>query len=147
MSDIDFTNMDIESAKEFLVALMASIKQTTAKIMMLDTELTLWKGRVVLARNNNKSALEAQASVRVTDIEFEMDSLKTEKSELTGELERLKRHIQMIKNRPEFTVDADLLLAQMEMIVGEPDKLEEEFKKEEINSELETLKNKIREDK
>ena len=140
MSDIDFTNMDLPSSKDFLLALMTTIKQTETKIASFDTELTLWKGRIVLAQNNNKSDLEAQAYVRVKDIEFEMDTLKTEIIEFRGEFERLKRHIQMIKNQPEFTVDADLLLAQMEMVVGEPDELAEKFKKEEANAELEKLK-------
>jgi len=50
--------------------------------------------------------------------------------------------LKKLVTEPQLTVYADALLAQMEMIVGEPDKTENAFKEFETDVELNKLKKK-----
>ena len=140
MTDSGSAFFDMLSARQELIALMATVKQTRNKRIQLETEIKTWRDRVRLAIEKDHSDLQAQAEVRVRDFEDRIEGLRFEESELNSELQKLKRSIEEAKKRPELSVDADHLLAQLQMLVGEPDLLEEKFKQEEADAALRELK-------
>ena len=92
----------------------------------------------MLKKEGKQTSLWKQKSRRPDSRKIER--IKLEEIEYTEELKNIKAEIETIRKQPQRSVDADLLLAQLQMIVGEPDQLAEEFKREEIEARLEAIK-------
>jgi len=140
--DTDISGMDPQAAKEYVLHFIVALKETQKQIQSSRSERELWEKRVNLARENHKSDLEIQAQERVNDIQTKIESLNKEEEELRGKVLVLKDELKKLVTGPQLTVDADALLAQMEMIVGEPDKTKNAFKEFETDVELNKLKKK-----
>ncbi|MEW5816227.1 MAG: hypothetical protein AB1798_12630 [Spirochaetota bacterium] len=137
---IDISNMNPEAAREYVVALIATLKQTKAKRLELEKEFKLWDGRVKLAQEKNREDLAIQARAKADAVQSDLTHIQSEEADILRELGIAKEQLTMIKNRPEFTVDADLLLAQFQMILGDEDKSSEKFKELEIDQTFDKLK-------
>jgi len=144
--DTDLSGMDPQAAKEYVLAFITSLKQTQRQKETQIKDKTLWQERVEFAKQRNESDLAFKAEERVSQIQAKIDTLKQEETELKNKVAIMKQELKRLIASPTFTVDADLLLAQLEMIVGEPDKTAEAFKEEEAKAELEKLKKKIKEE-
>jgi pyruvate/oxaloacetate carboxyltransferase len=70
-----------------------------------------------------------------------------EKLDLKRKVDVLKEKLKAAKIRSSLKVDADALLAQMQMLVGEPDSLTEQLRSEEAGQALELLKKRMEEEK
>jgi phage shock protein A len=143
METFDLTGIDPESAKEIVLRVIASRKETTRQRMKLEEELGVWRSRVDLAAQAGKSDLEAAARTRVVDLEFQLDGLRAEETELSREVDRLKQELRRVAAEPKLTVDADALLASLAAITGERDELADAFREEEANDLLEKLKSEM----
>jgi hypothetical protein len=135
--------MDERSAKEYVVALITTIKNTRTKRKKLENEIETWKNRVKLARENGRSDLEAQAVQRVGEKEQELDAIKTEEREFIRELHSAKAQLKTIQNQPSLSINPDLLLAELEMVVGEHDETGEKFREFEAEQALNDLKKQL----
>ena len=140
MDTYDLTGLDSQTAKEIIVNVIKSLKQTTAKRASIEEELGIWQGRVRLASEKGRSDLQAQAQTRVGDLEFNLDGIRAEEVELIRGVDRMKRQLKLIESQPQFSVDADMLLAELEILGGETDELAERFKEEEADALLDKLK-------
>ncbi|HOV65130.1 MAG TPA: hypothetical protein PLG43_14755 [Spirochaetia bacterium] len=140
MEHEDIGKMDLFAAREYMLQVMTTYKLAKNKRIQLENECQTWKDRVALAREKGKEDLALEAEKQVNLLSEQIERIKLEESEYTEELQSIKEEIAAIKRQPERSVDADLLLAQLQMIVGEPDTLSEEFKKEEIEARLEAMK-------
>ncbi|RKX75278.1 MAG: hypothetical protein DRP87_14920 [Spirochaetes bacterium] len=136
----DITGMDEKSAREYLLALLTTIKETKVKRRQLEKDEETWNRRVKLAEEKGEVGLKAQAELKVDQIHADIEQLVAEEEALLSELETVKRQLRIIKAQPEYTEDADLLLAQLEMAAGKVDETEEKFKQEEAEIALERLK-------
>lgn len=146
VDDTDLSGMDAQSAKEYVLAFITSLKQLEKQIEDNKKDLTLWQERIKLTEQRNETELLAKAQQRVSEIETKLASLELEREELRNKVIILKENLK--KQLPLFSrsVDTDNLLAHLEMIVGEPDKTEQAFKKQEAEAELEKLKKKLQEE-
>jgi hypothetical protein len=72
--------------------------------------------------------------------------LETELADLKAKVSVLKEKLTRIRMMGGKLVDADLLLAQLEMVVGPRDDLARTMKKEEASAALDELKKKMQED-
>ena len=140
MDTYDLTGLDAQTAKEIVVNVISSLKQTTAQRASVEEELEIWKGRVRLAAEKGRSDLQAQAQTRVDDLEFNLESIRAEELELIRGVDRMKRQLKLIESQPQFSIDADMLLAELEILGGETDELAERFKEEEADALLDKLK-------
>lgn len=140
MEHEDIGKMDLFAAREYMLQVMTTYKLAKNKRIQLENECKTWKERVALAREKGKEDLALEAEKEVNVLIQQIERIKLEENEYTEELQSIKEEIATIKRQPERSVDADLLLAQLQMIVGEPDTLSEEFKKEEIEARLEAMK-------
>ena len=132
--------MDPVSAKEYVAAVLSTLKQTKIKRIELQKELEKWKSRVKLAGDQGRTDLQAEAVLKAEQIQEDLRKIMYEELELKKELDIVKGQLLHIQNQPEITIDADLLLAQLEMVVGERDELADKFKEAEADLELKRLK-------
>jgi len=137
---MDISGMDAAAAKEYVVAVLSTLKQTAAKRIELTKELEKWQARVRLAEEHGRNELADEASARVGQIREDVVRIQAEESELKKELDIVKGQLEWIKKQPQLSIDAEYLLAQLEMVVGERDELADKFKDAEAAGELERLK-------
>lgn len=140
MDTYDITGLDPQSAKEYVLAAVTTLKATEEKREELERELELWTKRVELAKEHNKEDLIAQAESRKAEVTSDLERIKTEEAELKGGVIRLKGQLKLILNQPEMSMDADQLAAQLELMEDERDDLADKFREEEANDALARLK-------
>ena len=138
--DFDLTGLEPSSAKEYVVAIIADLKQTKARRIELEGKLQLWEGRMRLAERENRPDLATKASSQADLVRSDIASVRAQETEYVRGIDRMKRQLTMIESEAGLSVNADLLLAQLELITGERDELSDTFKEEELNEELERMK-------
>jgi phage shock protein A len=143
MEDTDIDFMDFESAREYVLAFITTLKKTQKQRAVAEEELEHWRGRVKLADSRGEPVLKRGAVQRVAELEAQTQRLHQEELELRRKVDVLKEKLKTTKIRSSLQVDADSLLAQMQMLVGEPDRLSEELQRTEANQALEALKKKM----
>ena len=140
MRDTDIDFMDFESAREYVLAFITTLKKTQKQRAVAEEELEHWRGRIKLAESRGEPVLKRGAEQRVAEIEANRRKLYQEELELKRKVDVLKQKLKATKIRSSLQVDADALLAQMQMLVGEPDRLRESFKNTEAEQALRDLK-------
>ena len=144
MDDItDIGGLDPQSAKEYVLAFIMTLKNTRRDRQKLQDELALWKRRVKLAEEKGESELKTAAEDRSAELSARLELLTGEERDLENKVAVLKANIRHLKNRAALSIDPDFLLAQLNMLVGERDTLSEAFQHEEAQSALDELKKKL----
>ena len=143
MRDTDIDFMDFQSAREYVLAFITTLKKTQKQRAVTEEELELWRGRIKLAENRGEPVLKSGAERRVAELEASCQQLHQEELELKRKVDVLKEKLKATKIRSSLQLDADALLAQMQMLVGEPDKLQEELRNTEADQALRALKKKM----
>ena len=138
--DYDLTGLEPASAKEYVVAVIADLKLLKARRIELEGKLKLWEGRMHLAERENRPDLADKASAQADLLRGDINTVRVQEAEYARGIDRMKGQLKMIESESGMSVNADLLLAQLEMITGERDELSDTFKAEEVNEELERLK-------
>jgi phage shock protein A len=147
MSDpLNLQGLDPKDAKQYVLAVITTLKQTQRKREGLEQELETWKRRQSLAHEKGEEELALRAGMRVDEIGSQVDSLREEEAQFQSEIRALKQQLRHMEHTTQLTVDPDALLAQLEMVAGEVDETAEKFKQEETNLALERLKRKIRDE-
>ncbi|HUX22165.1 MAG TPA: hypothetical protein VMW69_13065 [Spirochaetia bacterium] len=148
--EYDIQGLEPEDAKRYVVAVMATLQQTTAKRVQLERDLELWQNRVKLAMENGRQDLIEPAERKVAQLQEEISHLRGEEHGYGEGLSRMKLQLKVIQSQPTMSVDVDLLTAQMDMMLGESEKAEAEtrdkFRGAEAEAALEELKRKMQEE-
>lgn len=155
MDDMDLSGLDLAGAKAYILDLATNAKTIAKDIAELKTELDTWRGRVSLAEGRGLSDLAEAARLRSGEIEGKIASLEAEKNDLEAEVARTRGLLPTIAAR-ERSIDADRLLAELQLMTGEllgpagsetPAGAEAELQKLEtktkLDLDLEALKKKI----
>ena len=140
MDTYDITGLDPSSAKEYVLAIISTLNQTTEKCNQLERELEMWQKRAALAKEHGRSDLQSQAEARAFEIRQDLDRIKPEEADLKGGVIRLKSQLKLILNQPDMAYDADQLSAELEMLGEERDELADKFREEEAEDALQRLK-------
>jgi multidrug resistance efflux pump len=143
MGDTDIDFLDFDSAREYVLAFLTTLKKTQKQRAVAEEELEHWRGRIKLAEARGEPALKRGAEQRVAELEAHCLQLHQEELELKRKVDVLKEKLKATKIRSSLQVDADALLAQMQMLVGEPDRLQEDMRKTEADQALRELKKKM----
>ena len=146
MLDTDLEGLGPKEASAYVLAFITTLKQTEKALADAGEESNLWTRRVTLARAKGDEALAAQAQARQSDAVAKQAKLETELADLKAKVSVLKEKLTRIRMMGVKLVDADLLLAQLEMTTGKRDELAHAMKKEEASAALEELKKKMQED-
>jgi phage shock protein A len=135
--------MDFQGAREYVLAFITTLKKTQKQRAVAEEELEHWRGRVKLADSRGEPVLKRGAEQRVAELESQRQQLHQEELELKRKVDVLKEKLKATKIRSSLQVDADALLAQMQMLVGEPDRLSEDLRRTEADQALQALKRKM----
>lgn len=118
MDDKEFLTLDLEGAKEYMLAYATSVKTYEKDIAAARADLALWSGRVGLAEAKGAAELAAAARSKVAEIEGKVAALEGERASLAAELRRIRERLPYLKAR-ERSVDPDRLLAELQLMTGE----------------------------
>jgi phage shock protein A len=143
MRDTDIDFLDFESAREYVLAFITTLKKTQKQRAVAEEELEHWRRRVKLAEARGEPVLKRGAEQRVTELEARCKQLYQEELDLKRKVDVLKEKLKATKIRSSLQVDADALLAQMQMLAGEPDRLQEDLRNTEADQALQELKKKM----
>ncbi|NOY10231.1 MAG: hypothetical protein GXP33_15465 [Spirochaetes bacterium] len=143
MEDTDLNGLDYQSAKEYVLLYITTLKKTDREIGKALSELRKWENRVKLASEKGKDDLKEIAGQKAREAKETVKALNAERDELIVKVEQLKRNLLRVKAGPEYSVDADKLLAEFQMLLGEEDTTGKGIKELEIDKSLDTLKEKL----
>jgi len=143
MLDTDLEGLGPKEASEYVLAFITTLKQTEKAVLAAGEDAALWRKRVALAQSKGEAELAAQAQVRLAEAEGKEARLKTDLEELRAKVSVLKEKLVRVRMAGARLVDADLLLAQLEMVAGKKDELSGTMKSMEANAALEELKKKM----
>lgn len=118
MDDAEFLSLDLESAREYILAYATDIKRYEKELADLDRDMVLWENRAKLAGEKGEAELAAAATTRCSELGSKRAALESERAPLAADLVRLKERLPYLKAR-ERSVDADLLLAELQSMTGE----------------------------
>ncbi|MGA2639825.1 MAG: hypothetical protein ABSG21_02840 [Spirochaetia bacterium] len=142
MLDTDIEGLDPAQASEYVLAFITTLKQTEKSLADAGEDANTWTRRVTLARSRGDEGLAAQAQARLSDATAKQSRLETELADLKAKVAVLKDKLVRLRMTGGRLVDADLLLAQLQMVVGKKDELQDAMKIEEANAALDELKKK-----
>jgi hypothetical protein len=125
-ADTDLTGLDLEAAREYILAYSIDLKRMDKEGAEARAELERWKGRVALVEGKLASApgdsslpsLMEAARAKAAESEGRIAFIDAERAELRGKIERMHEQLPMIKAR-ERSVDPDRLLAELQLMTGE----------------------------
>jgi phage shock protein A len=140
MLDTDIEGLDPAQASQYVLAFITTLKQTEKALIAAREDVATWTRRVTLARSKGDENLAAQAQARLSDAAAKQSQLENELSDLKAKVAVLKDKLARLRMTGVKLVDADLLLAQLQMVVGQKDELGDAMKREEANAALEELK-------
>ncbi len=143
MLDTDIEGLDPQQATQYVLAFITTLKQTEKALAASVEEESLWTRRVGLARSKGDEGLASQAQARLTDATAKRSQRETELSDLRAKVAVLKEKLTRLRMTGVRLVDADLLLAQLQMLAGPKDELSSAMKKEEASAALDELKKKM----
>ena len=118
MLDTDIEGLDPKAATEYVLAFVATMKRTESDLARNAEDIATWTRRVALATEKGEASLADQARVKLTEIEGKKTSLESELAELRQKVGILKDKLQRLRGRFQRSVDPDVLLAELEMLVG-----------------------------
>jgi hypothetical protein len=147
MLDTDLEGLGPQEAAEYVLAFITTLKKTEKDLALQEEEVALWTRRAALAREKGETALADQAQTRLNETLAKQSQLEGEVRELRASVSVLKQKLVKLRAMGTRLVDADLLLAQLQMLVGEKDALNDAFKNEEAAQRLEELKKRAAEEK
>jgi hypothetical protein len=139
-TDIDF--LDFDSAREYVLAFITTLKRTQKERAVTEEELAIWQRRVKLAEGRGEQVLRKAAEEKAAELEARRARLQAEEAELAAKVDVLKEKLRMLRVRSTLSVDADALLAQLSLAAGEKDTLKQSLKEQEAQAALEELKRK-----
>ncbi len=141
--DYNIMGLDPEGAREYVVAVMTTLKAATAKRLQLEKDLELWESRVKLAAEKGRADLAEAAEARAGELRGKIAQLDTERKGYQEGIAEMMAQLKQLRTRQAASVDADLLLAQMQMLVGETAETDQRFREAQAQWALDELKKKM----
>jgi phage shock protein A len=116
--DTNLGGMDYETAREYVLGFMTSLKQVEQELATQRAELETWTKRAELASSKGMAELQAQALAQAEIVAAKLPPLEAERADLASKIEAMRGQLPMLK-ATERSVDPDALLANLQMATGE----------------------------
>ena len=146
-NETDLTGLDPGAAREYVLGYITALRLTARKRQRLEASLKTWEERIKTATEAGDSKLRDAARNELQRIQDGLGRVASEESELTAQVEVMKRHLKSMQRGPVVNADAEALLAQLQSITGEPDKLKTDLDRlgaeQRADEELEALKRRM----
>lgn len=146
-SETDLTGLDPGAAREYVLGYITALRITAKKRQRLEASLKTWEERIKQAADAGNTTLRDAARNELHRIQDGLGRVASEESELTAQVEVMKRHLKSMQHGPVVNADAEALLAQLQSITGEPDTLKSDLDRlgaeQRADAELEALKRRM----
>lgn len=116
--DTDLSGLDYPSARAYALEFMTALKTAEKALEAAREEVRIWTDRAALAASKGMTDLESAARAKAEEAQAKAASLEAEKTDLARKIARIREKLPVLK-AGERSVDADLLLAQLQMVTGE----------------------------
>jgi chromosome segregation ATPase len=118
MDDAELLSLDLDGARDYLLAWATTIKRYDQDLAALDATIGTWRSRIDLAASKGQAELAEAAKAKAEELEAQRASLALEKEGLSRDLSRLKERIPYLKSR-QRSIDPDRLLAELQAMTGD----------------------------
>ena len=146
-NDTDLTGLDPGAAREYVLGYITALRITGKKRQRLEASLKTWEERIKQATEAGNTTLRDTARNEMQRIQDGLGRVAFEESELSAQVEVMKRHLKSMQHGPVVNADAEALLAQLQSITGEPDTLKSDLNRlgaeHRADEELEALKRRM----
>ena len=126
-NETDLTGLDPGAAREYVLGYVTALRLAAKKRQRLESALHTWEGRVKQAADAGNSTLRDAARNELQRIQDGLGRVAAEESDLTAQVEVMKRHLKSMRRGPVVNADAEALLAQLQSLTGEPDTLKSDL--------------------
>ena len=141
--DTDLSDLDPAAARDYTLRFIASLRETRKQRVAAGQQCTKWEGRVALAHQKGENQLAEQAQALLEERKQTLTALQAEESDLVLTVGMLQTQLRRLQAQPEFSVDAQQLLANLADLVGEPDALRASMTDLEASEKLQELKKRM----
>ncbi|MCY4485097.1 MAG: hypothetical protein OXC12_19680 [Spirochaetaceae bacterium] len=146
-NDTDLTGLDPGAAREYVLGYITALRITGKKRQRMEASLKTWEERIKQATEAGNTTLRDTARNEMQRIQDGLGRVAFEESELSAQVEVMKRHLKSMQHGPVVNADAEALLAQLQSITGEPDTLKSDLNRlgaeQRADEELEALKRRM----
>ncbi|HUV09007.1 MAG TPA: hypothetical protein VMX75_14840 [Spirochaetia bacterium] len=142
--DTDLSGMDPQAAREYVLAFIKSMKETQHQRQKKQESLKQWHDRIKLAEEHGRGELAEQARQKEAEVQEEVARLETEEQELGRKIRTLKENLKKVESSFSQSIDAESLQAELEMLTGQKDEVQEEFDRMKAAEDLEALRKKMK---
>ncbi len=141
----DLSGMTRADATAYVGSYITSLNQLKQQRKEAEDRIALWKKRAHLAYEKQNRELAATALAEWKQAEETLTRLQSEEADLSETVVLMKHNLERLKRTPEMSVDAAALAEQLQEAVGDT-KTSEAIRNINVDSELEQLKRKLREE-
>lgn len=142
--DFDLEGLSPEEAKAYVARFITTQKQLARDRAAAEDELALWKKRTALAADRGETDLARESLARAEECHANVVRLRREQHDIDFKVTELKRRLENMRHQPQFSVNADSLLGQLESIVGEDHETDDALTEAAAEVALEKLKEKMK---
>ncbi|MEE8440126.1 MAG: hypothetical protein V3S41_00270 [Spirochaetia bacterium] len=144
--DFDLEGLSPAEAKAYVAQFIITGKQVARDRAAAEEMLELWKKRVGLATDRGEIDLAKESLARAEEAHADLVRLKNEERDANFTVTELKRRLAKLRLEPEFSVNAEALLEQLEGIVGTDHGTTDALAEVDAEVALEALKKKMEEE-
>jgi phage shock protein A len=141
--ETDLTNMDYDTAHNYVVSYITEFKEIQKKKAELLVDKKLWDDRYKLAVDKNKTDLIGQAQEKIKDIEEKITKYENRETELKVTIEILKDELNKLSVSTSNQFDAEKILAELQLMSDDAFIINKDITDIEIQDQLEKLKKNI----
>lgn len=148
--DFDLEGLSKEDARSYVAQFIQSLGLAKRRRADQELEYEKWKSRAKLAVERGEQELAREAIRRAEELQASLAAVRREVHELEFKVTELKRRLTNLQRQPEFTVNAEALLDQLQQVAGADHETTEAIERTAAESEaelaLEALRRKMAED-
>lgn len=146
-NESDLTGLDPAAAREYVLGYVTALRITAKKRQRLEASLRTWEERIKQATDAGNLTLRDAARNEMARIQDGLGRVAAEETELSAQVEVMKRHLKSMQRGPTINADAEALLAQLQSLTGEPDTLKADLDRlgaeQRADQELDALKRRM----
>lgn len=115
--ELDLEGLTPQEATSYVATYVAAHKQARQRREKAKEAFAQWESRVRLAHDHGETELARAALVRADAATKEYQQARAEEKELAITCDLLKQRLERRARQPDFTVDAEALLSQMQNMI------------------------------
>lgn len=115
--ELDLEGLSLQEATSYVAKYLAAYKQSQQRRGQAEEEFGRWEKRVRLAHEKGETELAQAALARAEKAATEFKQARAEEKELGITCDLLKQRLERLARQPEFSVDAEALLAHMQNMI------------------------------